>query len=124
MLQRSCGRRILNRMGMTLRNLKTYRFINSMTKSYQILREFLLLFIIHVFWPYKASFSCFLNQQAFLLIILLRPSLSGLSEFPDLFFNKLLGIPMPLLKSGLCPNNFLNYHRVPCHPLCGFGLFP
>ena len=118
---------------MTLQSLKTYGYIGSKTKSYQILRGFFLLFIFHVFWPYKAGLPCFLtfwpykagllcflNQQALLLIILLRPSLSGLSEFPDKF-PILLGAPRPLPKSKSCPNNSLNHHRVPCHPLCGFG---
>ena len=45
---------------MTLRSLKTYGYIGSKTKSYQILREFLLLFIFHAFWPYKAGLPCFL----------------------------------------------------------------
>ena len=45
---------------MTLQNLETYRYIGSKSKSYWILREFLLLFIFHAFWPYKAGLSCFL----------------------------------------------------------------
>ena len=32
-------------MGMTLRSLETYRYIDSKTKSYQIQKRFLLLFI-------------------------------------------------------------------------------
>ena len=43
--------------------------------------------------------SCFLDQQALLLITLLRPSFSGLSEFSDLFPNK--SFCWELL--GLCP---------------------
>ena len=58
-------------------------------KAIKILRGFLLLFILHAFWPYKAGLSCFLDQQALLLITLLRSSFSGFSEFPDLFPNKL-----------------------------------
>ena len=38
-------KRILDRMGMTLRSLQTYGYIDSKTKSYQIQRKFLLLFI-------------------------------------------------------------------------------
>ena len=42
---------------MTLRNLETYGYIGSKTKSYQIQREFFLLFIFlghrgRAFWPY------------------------------------------------------------------------
>ena len=44
---------------MTLRSLKTYGYIDSKTKSYWILRGFLLLFIFHAFWPYNASLPCF-----------------------------------------------------------------
>ena len=54
------------------------------------------------FWPYKAGLPCF-------------------SEFPDLF-SILFGALRPLPKSGLYPNNFLNHHRVPCHPYCSFKL--
>ena len=93
------SRRILDRMGMTLRSLETYGYIGSKTKSYWILRGFLLLFIFYAFWPYKAGLLCFLNQQTFLLITLLRPSLSGLSEFPDLFPNKLFCWKL----LGFCP---------------------
>ena len=39
------SKRMLGRMGMTLWSLETYGYIGSKTKSYQILREFLLLFI-------------------------------------------------------------------------------
>ena len=73
---------------MTLQSLETYGYIDNKTKSYWILRGFLLLFIFYAFWPYKAGFSCFLNQQALLLITLLRSSFLRLSEFPDLFLNK------------------------------------
>ena len=45
MLQDHVSKRIFNRMGMTLRSLETYVYIGSKTKSYQILRGFLLLFI-------------------------------------------------------------------------------
>ena len=93
-------------MGMTLRNLETYGYISSKTKNYQILRRFVLLFIFHAFWPYKAGLPSFLDQQALLLITLLRPSFSGFSKFLDLFSNKPLEAPKPLLKSGFCPNNF------------------
>ena len=51
----------LDKRGMTLQSLKTYGYIGSKTKSYQILRRFLLLFIFYVFWPYKAGLSCFLT---------------------------------------------------------------
>ena len=78
----------LDRMCMALRNLKTYGYISSKTKSYQILREFLLLLIFYAFWPYKAGLPCFFDQQAVLLIILLRPTFSGFSKFLDLFPNK------------------------------------
>ena len=74
---------------MTLRNLETYGYISSKTKSYRILRGFLLLFIFHAFWPYKAGLPCFHNHHALLLITLFRPSFSGLLEFLDLFPNKL-----------------------------------
>ena len=70
---------------MTLRSLETYGYIGSKTKSYQILKKFLLLFIFYIFWPYKASRPCFLDQQAFLLITFFKPSLLSLSEFFDLF---------------------------------------
>ena len=142
------GRRYLDKRGMTLRSFETYGYIGSKTKSYQILRGLLLLFIIYAFWPYKAGFPCFLvfwpykanlpyflafwpykaglpcflNQQALLLITLLKPSLLGLSEFPDLF-PILLGAPKLLPKSELCPNISLNHYKVPCHLSCGFGLF-
>ena len=46
---------------MTLWSLETYGYIGSKTKSYQILRRFLLLFIFHAFWPYKAGLPCFLT---------------------------------------------------------------
>ena len=42
---------IEDRMGITLWNLKTYRYIGSKIKSYQIHREFLLLFIFLPFRP-------------------------------------------------------------------------
>ena len=45
---------------MTLWSLKTYGYIGCKTKSYQILRIFLLLFIFHAFWSYKAGLPCFL----------------------------------------------------------------
>ena len=116
------SRKILDRISMTLWSLETYGYIDSKTKSYRILRRFFLLFIFYVFWPYKASLPCFLNQQAHLLIIFLRPSLLGFLKFPDLFFNKPLGAFRPLPKSRSCPNNSLNHHRVPRHLSCGFGL--
>ena len=37
-----------------------YGYLGSKTKSYWILKGFLLLFIFYVFWPYKASLLCFL----------------------------------------------------------------
>ena len=40
------------------------------------------------FGPTKQAFHAFLDQQAFLLITLLRPSFSGILKFPDLFPNK------------------------------------
>ena len=52
-------------MGMTLRSLKTYGYISSKTKSYQILRGFLLLFIFHAFWPYKADLPFFLALRPY-----------------------------------------------------------
>ena len=58
------SRKILDRTGMTLRSLKMYGYIGSKTKSYQIQREFLLLFI---FFP-DLSF-----QAACLPILSLRP---------------------------------------------------
>ena len=59
-LQDHVSKRIFNRMGITLRSLETYGYIGSKTKSYRILREFLLLFIFYAFWPYKAGLPCFL----------------------------------------------------------------
>ena len=47
-------------MGVILWSLKTYGYNYSKTKSYWILRKFLLLFIFHAFWPYKAGLPCFL----------------------------------------------------------------
>ena len=38
-------KRVENRIGMTLRSLEMYGYIGSKTKSYQIQKEFLLLFI-------------------------------------------------------------------------------
>ena len=76
-----------------------YGYIGNKTKSYQILREFLLLFIFYAFWPYKASLPCFINQQALLLITFFRFSLSGFSEFSDLFPNQ----PFCWELLGLCP---------------------
>ena len=70
-------------MSITLQNLKTHGYIDSKTKSYQILREFLLLFIFHAFLDFQGRFLYFRNQQAFLLIIFLRPSLSGLCPRVD-----------------------------------------
>ena len=93
------NRKILDRMGMTLRSLEIYGYIGSKTKNYWILGRFLLLFIFHTFWLYKAGLPCFLNKQVFLLIILLKPSFSGLLEFPDLFPNK----PFCWELQGLCP---------------------
>ena len=54
------SRKIFSRIGMTLQSLKTYGYIGSKTKSYWILRGFFLLFIFHIFWPYKADLPCFL----------------------------------------------------------------
>ena len=62
------GRGYLGKKGMTLRSLKTYGYIDSKTKSWQILRGFLLLFI---FLSYPVR-SC-LSGLAFLL----PPDLSG-----------------------------------------------
>ena len=45
-LQDHMSKKISNRMGMTLRSLKTYGYIDNKTKSYWIQRRFLLLFII------------------------------------------------------------------------------
>ena len=92
------SRKILDKMGMTLRSLETYGYIDSKTKSYRIIREFLLLFIFHAFWPYKAGLLCFFNQQILLLITLFRLNLSGLSEFLNLFSNK----PFYWKLLGLC----------------------
>ena len=86
-------------MGIALWTLEKYGYIGNKIKSYPILREFLLLFIFHAFWPYKACLPCFFDQQAFLLITLFRPSLSGLSEFSDLFSNK----PFCWELLGFCP---------------------
>ena len=55
------SRKILDRMGMTLRSLEMYGYFDSKTKSYQILKGFFLLFIFHVFWPYKVGLPCFLT---------------------------------------------------------------
>ena len=39
------SKRIFSKMGMTLQSLETYGYIGSKTKTYQIQRGFLLLFI-------------------------------------------------------------------------------
>ena len=39
------SRRILDRLGMTLRSFEIYRYIDNKTKSYQIQKGFFLLFI-------------------------------------------------------------------------------
>ena len=111
---------------MTLWNLKMYGYIGCKTKSYQILRGFLLLFIFYAFWPYKVGFPCFLAfwpyKAGFPCFLTFWPYKAGLlyfSEFPDLF-SILLGAPRPLSENGSCPYNFLNHHKVPCHPPCGF----
>ena len=52
----------LGRRGMTLQSLKTYEYLGSKTKSYQSLKEFLLLFIF-LSYPIR---SC-LSSLAFLL---------------------------------------------------------
>ena len=95
-------------MGMALWSLETYGYIGNKTKSYQILKEFLLQFIFHAFWPYKAGLLYFFDQQALLLMTFLRPSFSGLSKFPDLFPNK----PFCWELLGLCPRA----NRVPTIP--------
>ena len=59
-LQDHVNRIIFSRMSMTLQSLEMYGYIDSKTKSYWILRGFLLLFIFHAFWPYKVGLSCFL----------------------------------------------------------------
>ena len=45
MLRDHVNKRISSRIGMTLWSLKTYGYIDSKTKSYQMQRGFLLLFI-------------------------------------------------------------------------------
>ena len=111
---------------MTLWSLETYGYISSKTKNYQILRGFLMLFIFYTFWTYKAGLPYFLafwpyksGLPYFLEFWPYKVSLPCFSEFSDLF-PILLGAPRPLPESGLCPNNFLNYYRVPCHPPYGF----
>ena len=78
-------RRYLARRGMTLRSLKTYRYIGIKTKSYQILRGFLLLFIFHAFWPYKTGLPCFLAfwpyKASLLCFLAFRPYKAGLLCF-------------------------------------------
>ena len=64
-----------------------YGYIGSKTKSYRILRGFLLLFIFHAFWPYKAGFPCFL---------VFWPCKAGLSCF-------LICFPFCWELLGLCP---------------------
>ena len=49
-------RKHLDKMGITLQSLEKYGYIGSKTKSYQILRGFLLLIIFHVFSPSKQAF--------------------------------------------------------------------
>ena len=94
------SRRIFNRMGMTLRSLETYGYIGSKTKSYQILRGFLLLFIFHVFWPYKTGFLCFLAlwpyKAGLPCFFTLRPYKAGLPCF-------LICFPFCWELLGLCP---------------------
>ena len=63
------NKRILNRISITLRSLKTYGYIDSKIKSYWIQRRFLLLFIFLgycAFWPYTIkSFPMLLFSHAF-----------------------------------------------------------
>ena len=72
-------------MGMTLRNLETYGYISSKTKSYRILRGFFLLFIFYTFWPYKAGLPCFLALWSYKTglpcFLALWPYKAGLSCF-------------------------------------------
>ena len=72
-------------MGMTLQSLKTYGYIDSKTKSYQILRGFLLLFIFHAFWPYKAGLPYFLAfwpyKAGLLYSFVFKPYKAGLQWF-------------------------------------------
>ena len=64
------SRRISSEMGMTLRSLKTYGYIDSKTKNYQIQRGFFLLFIflqtltfkLHAFWPYPSGHMPFVSS--------------------------------------------------------------
>ena len=85
MLQDHVSRKIFSKMGMTLQSLKTYGYIGSKTKSYWILREFLLLFIFHIFWPYKAGLPCFLAllpyKVGLLCFLALWPHKAGLPCF-------------------------------------------
>ena len=70
---------------MTLRSLETYGYIDSKTKSYRILRRFLLLFIFYAFWPYKAGLLCFLvfwlYKAGFPCFFIFRPYKAGLPCF-------------------------------------------
>ena len=72
MLRDYVSKRIFSRMGMTLRSLETYGYIGSKSKSYQILKGFLLLFI----------FLLDLDlQAAYLPILSLRPH--AFKSFPS-----------------------------------------
>ena len=103
------GRGYLDRKSMILRSLKTYGYIDSKTKSYWLLRRFLLLFIFHAFWPYKAAFLCFLifwSYKAGLLCSLaFWPYKVGLPCF-------LICFPIYWELLGLCPRA----DRVPTIP--------
>ena len=85
---------------MTLRNLETYGYIDSKTKSYRILRGFFLLFIFHVFWPYKAGLPYFLAfwpyKASLPCFLIFRPYKAG---FPYFF----IYFPFCWELLGFCP---------------------
>ena len=70
---------------MTLWSLGTYGYIGSKTKSYWILREFLLLFIFYAFWPYKTGLpsflACWLYKAGVPCFFALWPSKAGFPCF-------------------------------------------
>ena len=94
---------------MTLRSLETYGYIDSKIKSYRILRGFLLLFIFHVFWPYKAGLPCFLAlwpyKAGLLCFLTLWPYKAGFPCF-------LICFPFCWELLDLCPRA----NRVPTIP--------
>ena len=79
------GRGYLDRKDMTLWSLGMYGNIGNKTKSYQILRKFLLLFIFHAFWPYKTGLPCFLvrwpYKAGFPCFLALQPFKAGFPCF-------------------------------------------